>query len=630
MDLDQLDKLKKNTINKYSGHTGKEALNELEESLDAITLHNDPNQTGYFQSHLQVIKCIGQLKSTNHPIWTGYLERAMSLLEQLCAQIDPNAKKPHVINKLHAVIKGFEQNRKKYKDTENRKINGIHRLEIEDDLYLQMYQQANEILNLSLTIFLILEGWRYLLAQGPCSNRVHFILSYFSKSSSFPIKEVERLSEALRIAHQQAFAIESVYPNIEDERFKTIFKKIYKSLPSHPENSLFRSVIDKNSADDLYYNISHEKDEVPDHQILDFFLQKLTQNFFIELIYLTNPDAITRLINFGEYADNKSNEKFPDPDDMVHIANQKYQIVCLRLSANRWIVNYERMGWLLENHDSKFQGCLLFATAKTDDDRYFVRFTNFIPKGELRLLLRSRKTDIGWVSIDLAEIVKIDRRHSFFTEALDLSVESVMETAQSGQVRRPLVNYPILKNFKRWLTKWREQASSWFRPKILVPAAIGLLLLIVVPSYILYEKPLKNPYLSIIPYNQGIHVRGQNNSKIIEFSNSGNTLKSGDRFQLKVNLQRSKKIMILYKDPKGKVSIINSEDKGKGTYIFPSADDYFVLDDYTGIESFFLILCDKCIYKESEIIKHVEQGTINSFVSENLNGILKEISFEHK
>jgi hypothetical protein len=136
--------------------------------------------------------------------------------------------------------------------------------------------------------------------------------------------------------------------------------------------------------------------------------------------------------------------------------------------------------------------------------------------------------------------------------------------------------------------------------------------------------------MSIIVQTPGIKFRSNMGHDEIEFRDSGGTLYSNDRFQIKLTFQRTAMIKLLHKDSSKEISILYSGKKDEGIHLLPAADQSFILDDNTGVEEFFLVWCNQCNLDSSELINHLENGTLKNLVRNNSGISMSALSFDHK
>jgi hypothetical protein len=629
MDKGKFLKFKQHAINQSAKNGKKKALKRLEAAVHAAQPFQEPNQPGFVQYHLKVIEQVGWISMQKLTIEQVSLSHAVTLWERLYASFDPISKKPGIVRKLEASIESFTRTQIKYEGIQNEKKEGIERLKVEDESYFELYRQANDIIEFSFSIILIIEGWLYLQANNDYLNHTNSLLSDFIHISTIQLENVEKLGALLGIVRGRVFSVFSQFSQIGDDRIKKFLEKIYMALEKHADLSFFCSIIDKESADELYERIRLENCKMPDRVILARFSLGLAKNCLNEFLYLIRPNAEISITSMSQRSDTIRDCTYSN-FDLIRIGQENYQLVRLCLSAKRWIIDRKQILAILDNQDFAFKGSLLFATLRLKNDHYYVRFTNFVSASELNKLLSNSLDRTEWVSLDLADLVGEDRRRKFFSQASNLSSKQAAITTQMDKVSLFSKIVPKWKRLQGWLSSWQNQIRFWLRLKILVPVVVGMFLIVLVPIYMVVNKPISGPYLSIVLRQSDIAMRGLVHTEGIEISGSGAILHSGSQFQLKMVLKRPRTIMLLYRDQNGEFTVIDSGYKEKGTHILPSEKELFLLDYNKGKESFLLITCDRCTQDETEIIKQISQNTLSSFVHSTLKGELNVLTYEHQ
>lgn len=220
-------------------------------------------------------------------------------------------------------------------------------------------------------------------------------------------------------------------------------------------------------------------------------------------------------------------------------------------------------------------------------------------------------------------------------------VRGSFATEEMIKKAKGLVRQPVRQSLKE---KIAERLSS-FRPFPAFATASAVLLLLIFSVYSLYTPSGRNgtrpgliSFAIIARVPSGVVSRGKTPVYKETELQEGSTLRSGDRFKIKFELQNSAYVCLLALNSQGdlsklfppKVSPSLNRVEPNMTYFVPADDEWFQLDDNKGAERIYLLVSADPIGDIDQKIGQLKKSGIDKIVSLFPGVKIQSFSFKHK
>ncbi len=312
--------------------------------------------------------------------------------------------------------------------------------------------------------------------------------------------------------------------------------------------------------------------------------------------------------------------------------DQLYSVHMTQPELSGWGVRKDSKAMnTLKSKGYDFNGALFFTFQQYSDGTVMVSFDAYKDQNQFKSLIGQNNED--FVRLDAGAVCKNDQCEQFLEKASNAVIR--FKTAVAASSKEDVSHAPgitsLLDKISKIIRNIFKGTASALSPKVLVPVAVALILIIILP-FILLQRGYRNPSsLYIITQSSDMITRGGEQHTRQIFSESGKTIKTGQELQIKYRIEKDAYIYILFKDSSNQLEFIFSGFKKSGEYILPDNDNkVYRLDEHPGIGVIYLITAREKI-KDKEIILNVLKQNAPERLAELFGRVsIRELSFQYK
>ncbi len=219
---------------------------------------------------------------------------------------------------------------------------------------------------------------------------------------------------------------------------------------------------------------------------------------------------------------------------------------------------------------------------------------------------------------------------------LVLDVRTARAEAQEGKQEVRDAG-PVAVKSRKWLTEFvgrlQRLASGLLALPQLAPAAVAVSVVLAVVGLGLHQH-LKAPIgvqLDLVARtSDGLLTRGSAGETDIKIP-PGGVLRSGDRFQIVLETNKEAYAYVFFQDSAGRITILFAgKMQGKKRHKLPAEDNWFKLDETTGLEQVLVMAAKDPVVNLDEVVQLLTREGIGGLQKAYPQSSFQFFSFQHQ
>ncbi len=455
---------------------------------------------------------------------------------------------------------------------------------------------------------------------------------FIAKASSFNIR-LSKSKDSFYFLSDHVFEQLVEYVHFPKGKFHDLLYHIASPRPDYAKIRQYRNIISAETVKEIFlYTKERCKTDLDTFRASLFeaaLAQETVKIFLLNICSAAQKQAsITKSGTIFTNLEKGTDSQVP----FIIAGDQLYSVHMTQPELSGWGVRKDSKAMhTLKSKRYDFNGALFFTFKQYSNGEVMVSFDAYKDRNQFETLISQNNED--FVRLDAGAVCENDQCEQFLEKASNAVIGFKPTVAASSQedVSHAHGTTSLVDKISKIIRNIFKGTASALSPKVLVPVAVAVILIIILP-FISLQRDYRNPSsLYIITQSSDMITRGGEQITRQIISESGETIKTGQELQIKYAIEKDAFIYIIFKDSSNQLAFIFDGFKKSGEYTLPDNDNkVYRLDEHPGIGVIYFITAHDEIKDKEIILNELKQNTPER-LAELLGRVsIRELSFYYK